>query len=350
MARGLLSSAMSSLSCIAHPLFAAAPLVRAMAPSHRIRWIDLRLGTLAMVAILVVAALILIFGRVGTLHGKKFTLYVTASAARGVIRGTQVWLDGQWVGTVKRVDFRPATVAASDRLVMTLSMLESARPHIRMDTRVQVRAGGSIISDQVVYMSSGTARLRGVVDRDTIRAREQSDFESVSSDAALATKQFPGIIENVKLLGTQLRSAEATLGALGLEPNSPQVRRVRARTADLMARLSSGGGTVPLALSNSDLLRARAARAMSQADSIRTLVASDRHSLGRFRRDSTLFASVGAVRNELRRVVAQASSPDGTIGRIRTDSALTASLHVDLAALDSLLTDIKKHPLRYIAF
>jgi hypothetical protein len=89
---------------------------------------------------------------------------------------------------------------------------------------------------------------------------------------------------------------------------------------------------------------------MAQADSIRALVSSDRHTLGRFRRDSTLMRSVGAVRNELQRVAAEAASPDGTIGRIRTDSALTASIHRDLAALDSLLTDIKKHPLRYIAF
>jgi hypothetical protein len=45
-----------------------------------------------------------------------------------------------------------------------------------------------------------------------------------------------------------------------------------------------------------------------------------------------------------------ASSPDGTVGRLRTDSALTQAVHADLASLDSLMADIKKHPLRYIAF
>jgi phospholipid/cholesterol/gamma-HCH transport system substrate-binding protein len=321
-----------------------------MASTHRTRWIDLKLGAIAGIAVVATAVLILIFGRVGTLHGKKFTLYVTTGAARGVIRGTQVWLDGQWVGTVKSVDFQPPAVAASDRLILTLSMLESARPHIRMDTRVQVRAGGSIISDQVVYMSSGTARMRAVGDRDTIRARDQPDFEAVSSDAALASQQFPAIIENVKLLGAQLRSAEGTIGALGLDAGRPEMRRVRARAGGIMSRLSSGRGTIPMALSNGDLLRARAARAMAQADSIRALVSSNRHTLGRFRRDSMLVQSVSAVRNELQRLATQAASPDGTIGRIRTDSALTAGVHRDLASLDSLIADIKKHPLRYIAF
>jgi phospholipid/cholesterol/gamma-HCH transport system substrate-binding protein len=321
-----------------------------MASDHRTRWIDLKIGLLAAIVVVAVSLGILVFGRVGSLHGKKFALYVTADAARGVIRGTEVWLEGQRVGTVSGIDFRAPTVPAKDRLVIRLSMLESARPHIRMDTRVQVRAGGSIIGDQVVYMSSGTARKRGVAPGDTIRAYEQSDFESVSSDFAVASKDFPGIIENVKLLSAQLQSVEGTIGAFGADAGGKEMARVHARATRLMSRLSNGRGTIPLALGRSDMLRARAQRAMSQADSIRTLVGSDRHSLGRFRRDSTLSRSVGAVRDELQRVQALASSPDGTVGRLRTDSALTQAVHADLASLDSLMADIKKHPLRYIAF
>jgi hypothetical protein len=219
-----------------------------------------------------------------------------------------------------------------------------------MDTRVQVRAGGSIIGDQVVYMSSGTARQRGVADGDTIHAGEQSDFEAVSSDAALASREFPAIIENVKLLTAQLQSAEGTIGAFGLEGTGPQMQRVRTKATRLMTRLSAGHGTIPMALGGADVLRTRASVAMAQADSIRALIGSDQHSLGRFRRDSTLMHSVAAVRDELQRVQALAASPDGTIGRFRTDTAITHALHRDFASLDSLLTDIKKHPLRYIAF
>jgi hypothetical protein len=321
-----------------------------MASNHRTRWIDLKIGLIAGIFVAAVSLSILVFGRVGSLHGKKFALYVTTDAARGVIRGTEVWLEGQRVGTVTGVDFRPPSVPPKERLLISLSMLESARPHIRMDTRVQVRAGGSIIGDQVVYMSSGTARMRGVGPADTIRAYEQPDFESVSSDVAVASKDFPAIIENVKLLSAQVQSVEGTIGAFGIDAGGKEMARVRTRTSSLMSRLSNAHGTIPLALGKSDMLRARAQRAMAQADSIRALVSSDRHSLGRFRRDSTLLRDVDAVRAELGRVQALASNPDGTIGRLRTDSALTQAVHGDLAALDSLFADIKKHPLRYIAF
>lgn len=318
--------------------------------AHPRRWLDLKIGIVALTAVVVAAIMILVFGSVGTIHGKKFTLYVTTDAARGVIRGTEVWLDGQLVGKVKDVSFRPPTTREKDRLVIVLSVLESSRQHVRLDTRVQVRAGGSIIGDQVVYMSSGTARMRGVADGDTIHAGDQTDFESISSDVALASREFPGIIENVKLLTAQLHATQSAIGAFGAEKGGPEMQRVRVRAERLMSRLSNGRGTIPMMLGASDALRTRAEHAMAAGDSIRALVASDRHSLGRFRRDSTLMRDVKDIRDELQRVQVLASSPDGTIGRLRTDSALTHALHRDFAALDSLFADIKKHPLRYIAF
>jgi hypothetical protein len=90
--------------------------------------------------------------------------------------------------------------------------------------------------------------------------------------------------------------------------------------------------------------------AMARADSIRQLLASDSHSLGRFRKDSTLARDVADIRSELGRVRSLLNNPDGTIGRLRTDSALVRAVHRDFAAFDSLFTDLKKHPLRYIAF
>jgi len=318
--------------------------------AHGLRWLDLKIGLISASIILVVGLLILVFGNVGAVHGRKFTLYVTTDEARGVIRGTEVWLDGQLVGTVKDVAFRPPTVNPKDRLVLMLSMLDDARPHIRMDTRVQIRAGTTIIGDQVVYMSSGTSRQRGIKDGDTIRAGEQQDLESVSSDVALATREFPGIIENVKLLSAQLRSTQSVIGAFGVDMRGPQLQRLRARSEHLMTRLSGGSGTIPMLFGPSDELRGRASRAMAAADSIRTLVSSDRHSLGRFRRDSTLTQEIQETRDELERVQALASSPNGTIGRLRADSAIAVAIHRDVASLDSLFADIKKHPLRYIAF
>jgi ABC-type transporter Mla subunit MlaD len=320
--------------------------------ARTLRWQDLKIGLLSTAGVIAAALGVLNFGRVGTLHGKTFQIYVTTKAARGVIRGTEVWLDGQKVGLVRDVAFQPPTVEPSNRIVMKLRILKSAEQHVRLDTRVQVRSGSSVIGDQVVFMSSGTARMRQVADGDTIHSSDaQVDYESLSGDAAEATKDFPAIIENVKLLSAQLRSVNGTLGALGVEGTGGAMQRVRARASRVLDRLSSSStGTVGLALTNRELMLARARRALSQTDSIRALLGSNEHSLGRFRRDSTLLGHVTSVRAALDSLQRLAASPNGTIGRFRADSAIILNIQRDRAALDSLITDMKKHPLRYTPF
>jgi phospholipid/cholesterol/gamma-HCH transport system substrate-binding protein len=313
-------------------------------------WTELRFGILAAIGVLAVAVLILVFGRVGELHGKKFTMYVTASAARGLIRGTEVWLDGQRIGSVSRVDFRPPATATRERLVIALRVLDETRSHIRRNSRVQVRAGTSLIGDQVVYLSSGTLDQPAVSDGDTLRAVEQTDMEGLTSEAALAAKEFPGIIENVKLLGAQLSSTANTLGALGADGGNLSLEPVRDHTQRLLASLRASRGTIGLAVHNSNEWQAAAVGALAVADSLRALATSSRHSLGRFRRDSTLALDVAEARAALARLQELAASPGGTVGRWRTDSAIVRAVQRDRLSLDSLMQDMKRRPLRYIAF
>jgi hypothetical protein len=319
-----------------------------MAP--RSRWQDLRIGIATALIVTVGAVLILIFGRVGVMHGKKFTLFVTSDAARGVIRGTEVWLDGQKVGVVKGMSFRPPSVIPTERLVLSLELLDEARPLIRQDTKVHIQGGTSLIGDQVVALTSGTLKSRGVVDGDTIRAGQESDLENMASDAALASRQLPAIMGNVKLLVAQLHTAEGTLGAFGLDHGGSDMQRVRVKTGRLMNRLPGLRGTIGLGFGASDELTAHAKRIMAQADSVRLLVTSNEHSLGRFRRDSTLVREVGRIRDELHEVQRLAESPAGTLGRLRSDSSIARNVRRDRMAFDSLFIDLKKHPLRYIAF
>jgi len=292
----------------------------------------------------------MIYGRVGSLRGKTYQIYVTTDAARGVIRGTEVWLDGQKVGLVKNVDFRGASASVKERLVLSLEILDAVRSHVRADSRVRIRSGATLIGDQVVFITSGTAKNPVLAQGDTLYSGMQSDIESATTNAAVAMREFPAIMANVKLLAVQLQSAQGTIGALtGMQQDS-KLATLRAKSERVMRRLSSSSGTVSLVLSDSALLRARVQRAMAQADSIKQLLASDSHSLGRFRRDSTLMRDVADIRTELDRVRSLLGRQDGTIGRLRTDSALVRAVHRDFAALDSLFADLKKHPLRYIAF
>lgn len=318
--------------------------------AKRLHWKQLAIGLTSAAVVAAAALLILVFGRVGVLHGHKFTLFATASEVRGVIRGTDVWLDGQKVGMVTGVSFLPPMVSPKERLVMRLSLITAIREQIRHDTRIQIRSGGTILGDEVVYLEGGTAASPGVIDHDTIHGGEQPDLETGVSDATLVAQEFPAIMGNVKLITAQLQSVSGTIGAFGFDQHGPDIKSAFTRTKGIMSRMSGSRGTVGMTMNGRNEVIARAKQSMTRVDSIKALLTSDKSALGRFRRDSTLILEIGRVRRDLADVQRLADSPQGTIGRFRTDSALTRALHRDLIAMDSLFADLKKHPLRYIAF
>ena len=317
---------------------------------RRATWRELIVGLIAAGTVAVIAFAVLVFARVGRLHGSTFRLFATTDDARGVIRGTEVWLGGQKVGVVKDVGFRPPSADTANRLIIAMDVLTSARQGIRGDSKAQIRSGGTLIGSPVVYISIGTSRAREVIAGDTVRSMPQSDMETVTSEYAIASREFPEIIKNVKLLNDQLNSVNGTLGAFGLEGGGVELTRTRTQMSRLAGRMTRPSGTIGLALSPQTSLASRARQTLARADSVRALLASNQTSYGRFRRDSTLQGEVADMRNELDILRARMASPSGTIGRLRADSALLRELTATQREMTLIMADIHRHPLRYVHF
>lgn len=317
---------------------------------RRATWRELVVGLIAAGVLAVVAFSVLVFARVGQLHGKTYRLFALTDDARGVIRGTEVWLGGQKVGLVKDVRFRPPSADTANRLLIVMDVLTSARRGIRADSKAQIRSGGTLIGSPVVYISIGTSSARELAANDTVRSMPQSDLETMTSEFAIASREFPEIIRNIKLLNEELHGVNGTLGAFGLEHGGVELARVQSQMSHLASRLTRPSGTVGLALGAQTSLADRARATMARADSVRALLASDRTSYGRFHRDSTLLREVADIRNELDIVRARMTSPTGTIGRMRADSALLQAVAGTQREMTLILADIHRRPLRYVHF
>jgi phospholipid/cholesterol/gamma-HCH transport system substrate-binding protein len=315
--------------------------------ARRLSWSDVRGGLIAVVAIAIVAVAILKFLRVGALHGDTFRLYALVGEARGVTNGSEVWLNGQKIGKIIDIRFLPASADTARRIQIEMEILEQYRDAMRNDALAQIRAGGSVVGPPVVYLSAGTVRAAPLQPNDTVHTKPQADVEGATGQFAAATKEFPVIIGNVKLLVAQLKGTEGTAGAIMNGPGLRDLGTAQRRAGRVMARLS-GGGTTGFIMRGG--LSTRAQRVMARADSVRALLASSNTSLGRFRRDSTLAGEVADIRDELTLLQANLASGRGTAGRVVSDSALGNALADAQREMTLLFADLKKHPLRYINF
>ncbi|MFL5500287.1 MAG: MlaD family protein, partial [Gemmatimonadaceae bacterium] len=148
---------------------------------HRLHWRNLTVGIVAAAVIGLVTVLILLFARVGALHGKKVTLYVVTDDASGVLAGTEVWLSGEKEGLVKDIKFRPASVDTLERLLIVTEVLKDALPNVRRDSYAQIRPGANLIGVPVVYISPGTTAAPSLRDGDTIYTRPKPEVVDIAT-------------------------------------------------------------------------------------------------------------------------------------------------------------------------
>lgn len=310
--------------------------------ARRLHWRELIPGIIAAALLVTVVVVTLVFARVGQIHGKKVTLYVVAEDAAGILPGTEVWLAGQKQGKVTDVSFRPPSTDTLERVLITTEFLEEMLPNVRRDSYAQMKPGGSVIGTIVVSISAGSATSPPLHDGDTVHSRKKKALGNLAADVGTIGPAFSSLASEVNTLTTKLASPEGTIGNARVR-GMPRMPEVSARMSRIASR-AGGNGTIGLAMRAN--LSGRSSRAMAAADSIRALMSSNKTSLGRFRRDSTLVTKAAHVLAELDTLRTLASSPIG--GAAAADSSLTRALSRTRTLLASLLADIKKRPFRYI--
>ena len=313
--------------------------------SPRLTWSQLIPGLIAITALAAVIAGVVMFAGVGKVRGETVRVHILTDQARAVMQGTEVWLDGQKVGAVDHVGFRAPSADTLYRVVIAVDIRADAARRLRRDSRIGVRAGGSVIGPVVVYIESGTPNSLAVQPGDTLRAMAQTDVEVVMERVGAATTELPELIADANTVMQHTRNPDGTIGAVLTRGMPAEFARLKQNVSALRRRgRREPSGPDPAGL------RAQATSVMARVDSIRALLASPNTSFGRFRRDSTLPGAIAALRADLDSLERRASESSGTFSRLKTDSALTWAVADARREMTLLFADMKRRPLRYINF
>ena len=322
---------------------------RATVPYRALRWRDLLPGAITLGVLLVTTAATLKYARLGMLHGRTVRYYAAFGSARNVLGGTEVWIAGAKVGRVKNVHFAPPNADTSSRVIIEFEVLAKYRDRIRENTVARLGTGTRIMGQTVLGLTVGARDARVVPQGDTIRGVSAADVQTLAASYGDVADELPELVANVKVLSASLQSARGTIGALTSLDAPKRLETLLDNASRFTEHAMSSRGTLGLALERGQIV-ARAQAAAAQADSVRTLLSSNRSSFGRFRRDSTLLQTVADLRDELSITAALLSSPDGTLARLGQDSIIGVQTAEMSKQISELFADIKRRPFRYIGF
>jgi len=308
-------------------------------------WSQLKIGIVVAVVITAAVAWVLLFARIGALHGNTSRLYMVTDVAAGVLNGTEVRLAGEKVGLVKSVELRPPTTDTSERIGISMDILSQYMKYIRRNSDVQIQPGGRLIGSPVVSITFGTTSSPPIGAGDTLRAQTQVEAHPGIADASTLGDSLTSILASGSTIRSELDTTITAVGKIRGTTQS-QLSAVRSAIDNFSNRALASHGTIASLVRDSARIRNQSAYLRSLADSIDAAADGDGE-IGRFHRDSTLvveahraLAAVADLRARLARYT----------GGSAAGAAMSAQLDTTHALLDSVVQDAKRHPLRYITF
>lgn len=309
------------------------------------RWSELKVGLISGAAILAIVLGVLLFARVGALHGQRDQLFVLTDHAPGVLPGTEVWIAGKKVGLVKAISFRPALTDTSRRVVIETEILSTFMSQVRKNSHADLRPGGNLIGSPVVYISPATTASPQLRSGDSINTKSVGVIKDVGENVTQLVSRLTVLADSTSKTIALLNSEAGAVGAF-TRNGLPRIASVSGMISGLLSQARNGNGTAGL-ISRGDL-GARFRRVLAAKDSINQMMTSGNGTLGRFHRDSTLAPTIGRLRAEVDSLRTMMSGGNTSLSRIKSDTTLSKEMTRARAQLDSLMKDVKKHPRKYL--
>ncbi len=317
-----------------------------MKRSTAITWDQLKVGSLIVAALAVIAVAIYKLGQAANLFHKRYELLAFLPNANGLRAGGAVFVAGQFAGTIKSIDFLPVDYDTTRNLQLRLAIDHDLHEQIRGDSKARVRTLG-LLGDKVVDISIGTPRYSELRSDDTIAIAPSLDYEAVLAQAAGAVNDMVGLTHDLRQITGGMIAGKGTLGQL-MTNRSLYDRFVSTMTRadDMLGRFDNPNGTLARLLDDPTLYN-RFVSVVNSADSLVGALNDRKGTVGRLMHDDTLYTHIVGMVSAGDSLVRALSNGDGPVARMLNDPTLYDRLNKLTTDLNAIIEDVQKDPHRY---
>lgn len=297
-----------------------------------------------MIAALTAAALVIFFlDRVIPLFHRTYTVVAVFPTAPGLRTGSPVWVAGVEAGTIRQIQLLPPGDTL-DRVALDLQLRRSLADQLRRDSRVRL-SSIQMIGEKVVEVLPGSPGAPELRDGDTLHVGSGPDASAVMASATAVRLALDSLRGDAAGLRRKFALRQQELARALHEAG-----RARQELAALQAGMRGGslGRLMAIQAPHGPLSRLQARTA-----EVQRLFAGAQARAGRARQEGApaqarLMDHVRELRSSLAALRALTEQPVGTLGRMQRDSALEQTLARARAQLDSLMTESRKKPWRFV--
>ncbi len=339
-----------------------------MPRTRSLRWSELKIGLMAVAALLIAGVLILTLGAESGFFWQRYNLKVKFPNAGGVQEGSSVRVAGVAVGSVRTMRF------VGSEVEMDLELREEMRDKVRTTSRATI-GSVSLLGEGAVDITATTTGQPipdwGYVPADAPPAQ----LADVTAQASRGITEITALLEDIragrgtvgKLMTDEqlyadllqftaaardvtngLAQGKGTLGQLLNNPES--ARQLEASLRNLTAitsRINAGQGSLGQLMNDPTLARNLTA-VTSNFESLSTRLNKGQGTMGKLMNEDALYQRLNGVTTNLEQLTANLNKGQGTMGQLMNDKQLYDNLNRTITEMQSLLADIRKDPKKFL--
>jgi phospholipid/cholesterol/gamma-HCH transport system substrate-binding protein len=305
---------------------------------QEVRWSQLKVGTLVIVALAALVALIfLMTNNTGGFWSGRLTLRSYFENSAGLKIGAPVNLEGVTIGNVQHIQIDPSRGLTPVEVIMRVNR-EKARD-IRTDSKSSLETAG-VLGDTFVDIDSRRSVGAPVANNAELPTTETPSLQDVIQASQGTIEQLNTILAKVDKIADALSTDKGSIGAL---INDKTVYNKGLATLNelstLVDKVSNGQGSIGK-LINDESLYDDLKSATKGLNDIVTEVDSGKGSAGKLLKDDSLYNNLNASTKNLNEILDRINQGQGSLGILAKDPAFARKLTDTVDKLDSILTQV----------
>ncbi len=214
-----------------------------MKRSTFITWDQLKVGSLILLAIVVMFVAILKLNQAVGLFSKRYQLVALLNNASGLRVGGSVTVAGQLAGTVREIEFLPVDADTMHNLRVVFEIDEDLKEQVRGNSQAKLKTLG-LLGDKILDINPGTPDFPPLEANDTISVAPTLDYEQIIAQAAGAVDDMVQLTNDLSAITGGIVRGEGTLGQLVVNKSLyDQLESTLEGTNRMLTRLQAPNGT-----------------------------------------------------------------------------------------------------------
>jgi phospholipid/cholesterol/gamma-HCH transport system substrate-binding protein len=338
-----------------------------MPRTRSLAWSQLKVGILAVAALVLAAVFVMSVGGQG-FSWQQYRLKTRFTDIMGLKTGAVVRVAGVEVGTVDSIEFIGAEVE------VVLKLQKQMQPLITTDSRAVIGSLG-LLGAAVVDVSPASAGT-SLPDWGFVPSRRPyGQLGDVADAATKGLAQATGLLSDVRAgkgtigklftdeqfyrdVNEFVASAEGVVtsisqgrGTIGKLVNDPGVHRSLQATLDdlavITARLNKGEGSIGDLMKDETFARSLTATTKSMQELTARLNRGE-GTAGKLLTDDALYQRLASLSERLDGITKRLSDGEGTAGRLLRDKQLYENMNTAVTEMRGLISDIRRDPRKYL--